>query len=1327
MRSLYWILITLISLTLFTACGSSGGGGSTPGGSLISASTQAAYDALNIQTGGSARVRWNQKNGLPSLLYNSSGYLTGESTLSTEDVFFNFLATHEDLFKLPSSELANFSIKSNYTSQHNQVRHLLIEQYFQDIPVWGARIQSGINKQGKIITITGDYYPGINIPVTPALSGTEALSIAARNFDPLNTGYQPTLLTGPDGPEKQCTFDPGPYFDIHRASLVIMPMENTFKLSWKVIFQKAADQVLIVLVDAQTGAVLYQSNAVQAYTSSETGGLVFEENPDAGNQVWVSFNGDPQASPEGWITEDFLTNIGIFPEGFIGKFSTFGNNVWAGGSRETLVRAFPRSIFYNNVQSNFSYIFQNAYETSRGVDVQTDLNVDIVNAFYWSNLMHDHFYNLGFDEAAGNFQTDNFNRGGEGQDPVHVYVQYGWDDTTYRNNAHFMTYPEGQDGSHMALRMFTDPPFRFSDSALSGDIMIHEYTHGLSNRLCGGPHKYSGEALNSIQAAAMAEAWSDWFAANMFNSPITGEYVTGNPTVGIRRHTMDDNDLSYGDIGYTGATNRYTDGEIWSATLWDLRQAFINRYGEAEGKHRVEQLVVDAMKLSPAEPTFLDNRDFILLSDRENYGGADIGVIWEIFAARGMGHSAQTNGPDDGDPVESFDLPPTLLDSITMGPADLSLNQIGETIQLSVTGHFADGSQRDLTTAMTGTLYHSSNPSIATVSGDGLITALASGSASMTVTNNGKTDYGVVTVAMSATSFILLGEAETTGGVETLALYGDYAYMGGPEHLTVVDIQDPVNPSAAATFGESTYIYIRCRMVGDHLVVGSGWTTLDIYGLSNPELPQLVGEENTGYNWLSGGFVQGDHLFLNTNILGHYASTNTIALIRGDVVPFSLTTPSAPIQLDALYNTPQTLNPEWPGSNYLVGQGCNVGSGIALIPSTTGETAATSGTGRIDIVDISDPANLSVLSTLAIPGSRVLTSVEVNGARALAVGCTGGFIMDNGNPRLDGNLTLTTLDISDPQNPQILGSRIADFLPTTTTFAEAGNTNCYTVSRLSNTGDAMATIVDTRDPINPDMFTLQVDHYVQEAAVRGNYLYTASQPGLKIYDISGIFARPHYCSTFTRYDPDLDAKAYLAATQSQMSFEYSSGPDASTDVSYQLYLNGTYIAKIDSVGPGETSSDIVLPDNLIIVGENIVELKNPNCTTGSGSCLDGTLDSWGGSVCLKTRDTSVEATWFEQSAPTMDYSLEFSAANTTTTMKFTPGPRWCTAVSVELYLNGDFIRLLTLTPGDPGFELPLATTVGVNELEFRNPTCTGTDGCCDEGQLTSWGGMIQVW
>ena len=66
--------------------------------------------------------------------------------------------------------------------------------------------------------------------------------------------------------------------------------------------------------------------------------------------------------------------------------------------------------------------------------------------------MHDKLYDLGFTEAAGNFQQNNFTNGGTGGDRVIAWAQYGANVPGLRNNAFF--YCSGPDGTPGYLKMY---------------------------------------------------------------------------------------------------------------------------------------------------------------------------------------------------------------------------------------------------------------------------------------------------------------------------------------------------------------------------------------------------------------------------------------------------------------------------------------------------------------------------------------------------------------------------------------------------------------------------------------------------------------------------------------------------------------------------------------------------------------------------------------------------------------------------------------------------------------------------------------------------------
>lgn len=76
-------------------------------------------------------------------------------------------------------------------------------------------------------------------------------------------------------------------------------------------------------------------------------------------------------------------------------------------------------------------------------------------------------------------------------------------------------------------------------------------------------------------------------------------------------------------------------------------------------------------------------------------------------------------------------------DSLTLTAPVTSLGTIGATTQLTVTAAYANGTTADVSAGSIGTTYTTSNPAIATVSGDGLVTVTGGGQALITAFNEG--------------------------------------------------------------------------------------------------------------------------------------------------------------------------------------------------------------------------------------------------------------------------------------------------------------------------------------------------------------------------------------------------------------------------------------------------------------------------------------------------------------------------------------------------------------------------------------------------------------
>ncbi|MEG0930953.1 M36 family metallopeptidase, partial [Algoriella sp.] len=78
------------------------------------------------------------------------------------------------------------------------------------------------------------------------------------------------------------------------------------------------------------------------------------------------------------------------------------------------------------------------------------------NLFYMNNMMHDIFYNYGFTEANGNFQKDNYAKGGTGKDDVVALAQTGLSLGSV-NNATFATPADGR-SPRMAMFLWNKNP-----------------------------------------------------------------------------------------------------------------------------------------------------------------------------------------------------------------------------------------------------------------------------------------------------------------------------------------------------------------------------------------------------------------------------------------------------------------------------------------------------------------------------------------------------------------------------------------------------------------------------------------------------------------------------------------------------------------------------------------------------------------------------------------------------------------------------------------------------------------------------------------------------
>jgi uncharacterized repeat protein (TIGR01451 family) len=444
---------------------------------------------------------------------------------------------------------------------------------------------------------------------------------------------------------------------------------------------------------------------------------------------------DATASPNGWIPDGGSTTTGNNVDAYL---DTMADNIPDIGLLDSNGRpvgnpdaSMNNRDFLGNTPRDFTYTPPPSGGNPNAGDAPTNTNYQrgvVTQLFYIANWYHDQLYNLGFNEAAGNFQTNNFGKGGAGNDPVLAEAQDG----SGTNNANFSTPPDGASG-RMQMFIFNGPaPDR--DGSLDAEVVVHELTHGLSNRLIG-----DGNGLIWDPGGGMGEGWSDFYALSLLNNTNAddpnGKYAAGayatyqlggltdNYLYGIRRfpYSTDNlvNPLTWADVddvtydpsggispsplnfGNGGALEVHNVGEIWALSLWEVRSRIIADPTGANGdvptgNHTMLQLVTDALKMTPINPSFTEARDALIDADCAANACANEASIWAGFADRGLGYGAVAPLGKDGllgsggfiGVGESFTLPHLDVQSATVDDSSGNNNGAldpGETASLSIT------------------------------------------------------------------------------------------------------------------------------------------------------------------------------------------------------------------------------------------------------------------------------------------------------------------------------------------------------------------------------------------------------------------------------------------------------------------------------------------------------------------------------------------------------------------------------------------------------------------------------------------------------------------
>jgi hypothetical protein len=591
------------------------------------------------------------------------------------EIAINYLKSKAASYGALATDFERHFVTDSYTDEDTGLTHVYLQQQFNGLRVADSLANVTIDSLGRVVAAGANFVRNLGnnnppVPVTPAISAMQALTtlgeltgrhvhVDSADFEVIGGQSQKVIYNGTGA----SNLSSKPI----SMELHYVPKEGGgAELAWKINglypdYSHNFEASVGAMTNFRVGQVirLWDNLKNAAYN-------VFRqptEGPADGPRHVAINPHSPLASPFGWHDMNMFAGADAF--------DLRGNN--------TLVRedldgnlADGTSHFPSQILEFNDFFFPYSPPVSH-------LSASLTNAFYWVNLIHDISFHHGFNEVSGNFQLNNRSFRGDDADALLTFIQ----SPIALNNAFYLPTPDGEPSTIVfGLSTAFAPAIPLVDISLDSDVIIHEYGHGISIRLTGGPA--NSFSLDSLQSGGMGEGWSDWLATLLTIDPgdtkntprATGEYSFGpggirrqpySSDLAINPRTLDDFNGIDPVFGFPNS-EVHAAGEIWAQTLLDLSWLLIDRYGFDNDWYRGDggnnlalKLVLTGMKLQPANPSFLEARDAIIAADLALTGGANYEEIWTAFARRGFGLSAN-DGPSAASDivVEAFDRPPPL-------------------------------------------------------------------------------------------------------------------------------------------------------------------------------------------------------------------------------------------------------------------------------------------------------------------------------------------------------------------------------------------------------------------------------------------------------------------------------------------------------------------------------------------------------------------------------------------------------------------------------------------------------------------------------------------
>ncbi|HFE45742.1 MAG TPA: peptidase, partial [Nannocystis exedens] len=383
---------------------------------------------------------------------------------------------------------------------------VVLQQTVSDVDVFHGEIKVLLDRNQRVRAIAGSPHPAAHAgSARPfALDADRAISLALTDLYPELAETLPLrhVSTAPGGWHRYelSASQGGLHFRRPaRAKRVYFPIGEALEPAYFLEIQAqrpglAAD-VYQYVIAADDGRLLMRRDAT-AYDNyqyrvwADPGG---DKRPKDGPMI--DYTPHPTGIPDGGPTE-----FSAPPLVSIDGFNSPGDPWLAKDATETVGNNVDAYIDHSNPDglSDGEYrasltapgIFDRLYD----VDAEPLLNAEqsmaaITQLFYDVNWMHDYWYDSGFDEAAGNAQEDNFDRGGLGGDVLHAQAQDAALEGAL-NNANMSTPADGE-SPRMQMYLWSGP----TSASVEVNPLAETFTVGNAGF---GPQNFDISALITV-------------------------------------------------------------------------------------------------------------------------------------------------------------------------------------------------------------------------------------------------------------------------------------------------------------------------------------------------------------------------------------------------------------------------------------------------------------------------------------------------------------------------------------------------------------------------------------------------------------------------------------------------------------------------------------------------------------------------------------------------------------------------------------------------------------------------------------------------------------